>query len=345
MVNHQMIEPSPLHRLQMNHTSQLYEVYSSYLEDHSRELAMHLTKKYCLNEKPKSIEDQIAFLEFLYMNDFFSELELLVHSREFDSNVSMLYRLLMKRKHKAVTELQFKKIKALKFSHPTLRCLHMFIIVHFYYDSKQYTGLDKYLEVCDQALSTINEPLLYYYLKLRFNELLFQHYWKTNNPLLANRYAYKIINSELSSRKICNMYHELALCNLYKGYQYSIHNATIALELANKNLLTHTAKMIKHHTIPFISAFHCQTENISTPDPIETAHLAIAENNFKTAENILSQLDGLTPLQECYLGAATNSKGRLVRAHHRFIHELGDQFYAQIPIIYIERYLNRLQNC
>ncbi|KHE71904.1 AimR family lysis-lysogeny pheromone receptor [Halobacillus sp. BBL2006] len=339
MVKHQLIEPSPLHQLQMNHTSHLYEVYSKYLEDNSRELAAHLTKKYCLNHKPRSIEDQIAFLEFLYMNHFFSELELLIHSREFHNDVSLLYRLLLRRRHQAVSELQLKKIKSLKFSHPTLRCLHMFIIVQFYYDSKQYTGLDKYLEACDQALNEINEPLVYYYLNLRFNELLFHHYWKTNNSLLANRYAYKIINSELSSRNICHMYHQLALCNLFKGYQYSIHNAMIALELANKNLYNHTAKMIKHYTIPFISAFHRQTKNIYTPDPAESAHIAIAENNFKEAERILSRLTEFTPMEECYLGVATKSKEMLIRSNQRFIHELGDQFYAQIPLFYMDRFL------
>ncbi|MGP4076095.1 AimR family lysis-lysogeny pheromone receptor [Halobacillus sp. K22] len=337
MVSYQVIEPSPLHQLQLNYTSSLYEIYIPLLKTLSKQEAILHASQYCLTHPPEKLEDQIAYLEFLYMNDFFKEVDILIHTNNLDSRLIYLYRLLLERLNSKPSKVQSQSLQQEEFLHPSLQCLHLFTIIYHYYDLKEYTGLDKYLEQIDEAMNAVNEPLTLYYMKIRYNELLFQHYWKTNNPLLAKKYAYKITNTELSPKKICRVYHNLALCNVFTDYQTSMEQAVKACEVAEKYSLERFAEIIKIHTIPFIAAYHLQTEKVTTPDPVETAHLAIADRDFTKAIRILENLERWTPFQECYMGAASKNAHLLENAHHRFIHELGDQFFAILPKHYLKR--------
>ncbi|SFG07034.1 hypothetical protein SAMN05216353_12171 [Halobacillus alkaliphilus] len=171
-----------------------------------------------------------------------------------------------------------------KFLHPSLHCLHLFTINYYYYDLKEYKGLDKYLEQIDEAISAVNEPLTLYYMRIRYHELLSSIIGKRTTRFLLRKYAYKITNTELSPQKICRVYHNLALCNLYTDYKTSMEQAVKAFETAEKYSLKRWAGIIKNHALPFIAACHLLTEEMTTPDPLETAHLAIADKEFSKSE-------------------------------------------------------------
>ncbi len=335
---HNVIEPSQLNRVHMDRDSSIYEIYHNHLKHKSKHQAAESTMIYCLTHRSMIIEDQLASLEFLYMNDYFTELEQLLHTSHYSKEVLMMYRVLYNRKKTPLKEKDLKWLIPLKFNHPSLKCLHLFLIVYAYFDTKQYTGLDKYVDDIYSALVQINEPLFHYYMKLRFEELLFQHYWKTNNVLLAKKHAYRYINSGLTPRKLSRMYHNLALCDTFQDYDSAIYNAQSALGIAVNYNLDHSRTALTNHTIPFISAIHKKTKGILTPDPIETAHLAIANHKNKKAVDILSKVHNPTPFQETYLGAATEDPLTLNKAKNRFINDYGDLFFAQLP----EHYLKEL---
>ena len=178
---------------------------------------------------------------------------------------------------------------------------------------------------------------MYYYLNQRYQELLFHHLWKTDNSILANRHAYKMVNTELSPRKKTQMYHNLALCNLYNGFDSAIEPLTKSLEIAEEYDLHTFIRMVKNQTLPFISAFHQKTKGVATSDPVEHAHLALARGDNDTATRILKSISDLSPFQESYLGLATQDTRMLKRSYQRFIHEQGDHFFARVPLEYLKR--------
>ncbi|WP_217424723.1 AimR family lysis-lysogeny pheromone receptor [Halobacillus sp. Marseille-Q1614] len=335
---HSVIEPSPITKIQINFVSNIYSYYYQSLKKHSKMKASTLTRDYCMKHEPKSFEDQLAYLEFLYTNDYVEEVNKLLNFSFIENKAAWLYNLLIKRKHRLLTKEDVEMLECMSFEHPSLHCLHMFTIVYGYYDIKQYTGFDKYIELCEAALRNVNEPLFYYFMKLRFDEIAFQHYWKTDNKLLAQKYAYKYVNKVLPGRQLSKMYHHLALCNLYEGYSTSISHAERALNIAKEHSLTTSISSIENHTIPFISAFHGITANVKTTDPTETAHLALANHDYKTAYGILSEIKNPTPFQETYLGAASHDHELLLNAHRRFKYDLGDHFFAKVPLIYLKKY-------
>ncbi|MBA2176752.1 hypothetical protein H0266_17825 [Halobacillus locisalis] len=337
MVDYHALEPKPIQTLQVNHTSFVYQYYLEQLKSYDRKMAIMRTKDFCMDQQSMDKEEQIATLEFLYMNDYMDELSHLIGHHSLDHEVHLIYGILLNRFGDGQFNPPLMWLKSLQFSHPSLHCLHQLIIVYRYFDLKKYSGLDAYLEKCDEALQKVNEPLALYYFELRYHELLFNHYWKTNNSLLARRYAYKIINKELSPRKTTMVQHHLALTYVFESYETSMDHAVKALHIAEEYNLTKHIISIKDRTIPFISAFHRVTDDVTTPDFVETAHLEIAREQYVPAIRMLKSLDTLTPFQESYLGFALKDKGMLKNAHQRFLKESGDLFFAQLPELYLER--------
>ncbi|WP_394220061.1 AimR family lysis-lysogeny pheromone receptor [Halobacillus trueperi] len=337
MADYQLIEPSPLRKLQMSRTSSLYDVYLDYLRKYPRRDAVLKTKDHILSHFPKPIDEQIVCMEFFYMNDFFEELSVITASPYINKEAGRLYRVILSQMGRDKKKNYLDELKELHFTHPSLRCLHLFTLVYSYQDLKVFTALDKYLDECDQSLQQVDEPLMYYYLNQRYQELLFYHYWKTNNSILASRYAYKMINTEVSPRRKSRMHHDLALCQLFNGYESSMESLLKSMEIAEKHGHLRFLQTVKNRSLPFISAFHQETEGISTTDPVEQAHLALARGDYKKTQEILHSLPSLTPFQESYLGLAKGDREMLRHSYHRFIHEQGDYFFAQLPLAYLER--------
>ena len=337
MTNNQLIEPSPLRQLQMNQQSSLYNVYLNNLKNHTKMEAVIRTRDFILSHYPKDLEEQIVCMEFFYMNDFFDDLAIITSSDYINEETSQLYRILLKRIKLETTDGFLDELKSLHYTHPALQCLHLFTIVYFYHDRKVYTALDKYLDNCEQVLQKVDEPLMYYYLNQRYQELLFHHYWKTNNPILASRYAYKMINTEVSPRKKSRMHHDLALCNLFNGYDSSMESLSNSVQIAKEHGLVPFVTAIQNHTLPFISAFHRQTEGINTSDPVEQAHLELARGKCDATREVLQSMSSLTPFQESYLGLATKDIEMLRHSYQRFIQERGDHFFARVPLEYMKR--------
>ncbi|MGP4076681.1 AimR family lysis-lysogeny pheromone receptor [Halobacillus sp. K22] len=336
---HKVIQPAKLNSIHIHHTSPVYKVYYDYLKEKSSTEAAGFTREFCHHSRPSRLEDQLALAEFLYMNDFFKELEHHLKENYMHKDVKKLYRIILDRKKRPLTVHDIKPMEELSFEHPSLKCLHLFLLVYAHYDIKKYAGMDKFTEEIQTALFTINEPLFHYYMKLRFDELAFQHYWKANHLVLARKFAYKYINSGLAPRKKIMMHHNLALCYSFENYEASMDYAEKTVSIAKTNGYPHAAQVTRDHTIPFISAFHQKSAQMTSNDPTENAHLLLSRGQREEAISILSTLPSLTPFQQSYLGLAERNLPLLRKAKDRFINDYNDHFFAQLPDHYMKRVL------
>ncbi|SFG19096.1 hypothetical protein SAMN05216353_12738 [Halobacillus alkaliphilus] len=336
---HKVIQPAKLNSIHIHHTSPVYQVYYDYLKERNSIEAAEFTRFFCQRSRPSLLEDQLALAEFLYMNDFFEELEGHLNENYMHEDIAKLYRIILDRKKQPLRINDIKSIEELYFEHPSLKCLHLFLLVYAHYDIKKYAGMDKFTEEIQTALFTINEPLFHYYMKLRFDELTFQHYWKANHLVLARKFAYKYINAGLAPRKQIMMHHNLALCYSFENYEAAMDYAEKTITIAETNGYSHASQVTRDHTIPFIAAFHQKSEQVISNDPTENAHLLLSRGQRKEAIDILSKLPSLTPFQQSYLGLAERNLQLLRKAKNRFIYEYNDLFFAQLPDYYMKRVL------
>ncbi|MCA0972529.1 AimR family lysis-lysogeny pheromone receptor [Halobacillus litoralis] len=340
MKSYMVIEPTRFNRIHMNYLSPAYKFYHHQLKDAGSDtIAAERTREFCLTHEQRELEDQLAMMEFLYMNDYFEDLEKALEFEHIHSDVKKLYKIVLERKKVPLTAEDLKEMETFQFEHPSLKCIHLFLLVYGYYDMKRYAGMDKYTEEIQQALFTINEPLFHYFMKLRFDELTFHHYFKTNSLLLARKFAYKYISSGLAPKKQATMHSHLALTYAFEDYDTSLDYLYQTKQIADEHDLKMIARSVTHHSIPFISAFHRRTENVETSDPVEIAHLSIARGRPEDAIKILEGRKTLSPFQQSYLGLAKKDLALLREAKERFIHEQGDQFFAQLPEHYMKRIL------
>ncbi|MGI8316393.1 AimR family lysis-lysogeny pheromone receptor [Halobacillus mangrovi] len=342
MGSHHIIEPNDIHRLHLNLVSPIYDFYHHRLKSDNSVKSREETKRYILSAHFTAFEDQIAAAEFLYMNDYFESLVDLLDSNSYHQEITDLYHIILKRKKTPLKEHDLGELKTLSFDHPSLHCLHLFLLAYAHYDIKNYAGMDNYTEDIQEAMLSLREPLFHYYMKLRFDEMTFHHYWKNNQVILAKKFAYKYINAGLAPRKQLTMHHNLALCHVFDDYDSSMYYAKATLDIAKKHNFEESIRMINNQTIPFIASFHRRTENITTDDPVEKAHLAIANGNTEEAIRSLNSLKVLTPFQESYLGLAKRDLGPLKHAKDRFINDHRDLFFAQLPEFYMKRLMNAL---
>lgn len=338
--SYMVIEPTRFNRIHMNHLSPVYKFYHHQLKDTADPTeAAELTRQFCLSYPLNRLEDQLAVLEFLYMNDYFADLKKALSWQHLSKDAVFLYRILVDRLKKPLTDKDYKELRTIKFEHPSLRCIHLFILVYTYYDRNQYAGMDKYTDDIQEALFMINEPLFHYYMKLRFDEMTFHHYWKTNSILLAKKFAYKYLSSGLSPRKQVTMHHHLGLCHTFEGYTNAMTHIDEALKLAIKHQFIHGIDSLINRTIPFLSAVHHKTEGVCTKDPIETAHMSISRGDVYEPLSYLRSLSNKSPFQDTYLGLAEKNVYMLQQATERFQVERNDLFFAQLPELYKRRVL------
>lgn len=336
MEDYQVIEPSRIDRLKMTSPSSIYNTYHHLLKKHSRQQAADLTKNYCLNANFPP-EEQVIALEFLYMNGFFEEVQMLLDTGVIKAPYDLFYRLLYRRKFgRPMSRQEVRRLRNWKQDQAAAETLRLFMLVYHHYDSKQFGSLDNYIDDIYMAMHLIDKPLVKYYFQLRFDELMFQHHWKSNMGMVAKKYAYRVINSTLSSEKQSGMYHHLALIEVFDDYSSAMDYLTTSIRIAEDNDLTSSLYELKERSLPFIAAFHRKTEGVKTIDLVEASHLAIAEGRMKEAEAFLSSLRSLTPFQETYLGVARNDRLLLHRAYQRFKNEYGDHFFARLPFYYLK---------
>lgn len=335
-----VIEPARFNRIHMNHLSPVYKFYHHQLKDAFSNIeAIEKTKEFCQTYTHTNLEDQLAMIEFFYANDYFDDVRACLQNEDLHPDVGTLYQIVLDRKTVPLTEKDKKELETLHFEHPSLRCLQLYLLVYAHYDMKKYAGMDKYSNDIQEVMYKINEPLFYYYMKLRFDELTFQHYWKTNRIVLAHKFAFKHIQSELSPAKQVSMHHHLGLSCTFQDYETAISYIHKALKMAEEHKFNRAVHALKNNTIPFISAFHRKNLEVFTSDVIEQAHLAIALGNNNRGVEILTSLGSLTPFQESYLGLARKDLSLLRHAKKRFTEEYSDLFFAQLPDYYMKRVL------
>ncbi|MBM7551994.1 AimR family lysis-lysogeny pheromone receptor [Thalassobacillus pellis] len=338
MPDYQIIEPSRLDRIQMEDPSSIYTIYHQLLRELPRKIAADRTRDYCMQHLRAKKEVPIA-LEFLYMNGYRADMRMLLEEASMKNSYKQLYGLLCDRMfNKRLSIKQLHKIERLRYQDPHLQGLRLFLLVYGYHDCCQFAIMNKYVEEIQDLLYWIRRPLVKYYFQLRLDEVLFQYYWKADMPVVAKKYAYRILHSALSYDRQCGVYRDLALCDVFNGYDAAMSHVMAGLELAEEHQLSRLYHVIKENVFPFIAAYHCKTENVTTRNVTESGHLAVAAGNYLEAERIFSTFETLTPFQECYLGVARNDSFALNRAHFRFRKEYCDQFFAKLPMHY-KKYL------
>ncbi|WP_430790236.1 AimR family lysis-lysogeny pheromone receptor [Virgibacillus flavescens] len=303
---------------------------------HDEHTVITLVRKLCLQSKKNDVMKK--GMEFLYMNGFYEDLQLLIDRNKKSRNMSnnkwaVIYQLMLDRK--------LKKIKPLVVIHhaaelhsddPELISIIEFAKASSYYEMRDFAKIGNFLEKQQKLYTSILDPFLISSLNFRLYQLLFFYHWCRNELIIARKYAFRVLNLTNNPRTRATINISLALTYTFDTYQQGMYHMEEAKKISLKHNLTRNLELINNCNIPFLSAHHKRVQGISTNEKSEQAHLEIAKGNLKRAENILIELPAYSPFQLYYLGVATNDKDLLHQSYSSFIEKNKDYFFCRLPI-------------
>lgn len=313
---------------------QLKEVLSI---EHDPQIVTELMKDYCLRSLSPDIQKK--GMEFLYMNGYDQELEILIKKNRQHADLSntqwaAVYQLILDRKMERYPPDQIIQIlDQITTTDAALICVIEITKVSSYVDMQKFSELGEFLEVYQRWFDRISDQSFLAFLNIRLDQIMMSYYLTRNELILARRYAYRLLNHAENTQRTKLIAHtQLGFSYLFEDYFQAMFHMQEALQVAHENNFKKSVYAIKNNNIPFICAHFNQVERVTTEDRSEQAHIEIAKGNNQNAIEILSDLQIDSPFRMYYMGRAKQDKDLLMRSVKSFVEERGDYFFSQLPL-------------
>lgn len=314
----------------------LYMLKNTLPKIHGKDQSLHMIKEICLERKTP--EARQHGMEFLFVNDLDKELLWMIEENKrstdiMDRSWGQLYEIYYHYKNGELNVSQtFDNLQEIVLVTGEQECFVDLIQSILYYDSNRFSMFAVYIDRFKEKLDELEPSILKEYLTLRYKYLLFRYHWRNNELIIARKYAFNIMNEDLSPERIAKIHSSLALTYLFDGYEATLYHIDQAQAIAKQYNLRSLQFILDNRNIPFISAVHGRTEGITTLDPTERAHMAIVRGETQQALDILEKIQDPTPFQLYYLGLAKEDKSLLLESYFRFVNELSHYFFARLPL-------------
>ncbi|WP_377559011.1 AimR family lysis-lysogeny pheromone receptor [Ornithinibacillus salinisoli] len=305
-------------------------------QEHDDQVAIDLTRKYCLQST--SSEIQKKGLEFLYINNFYDDLQQLIYINEESESISnrlwaKVYQIVLDRRIKRYPpEVLRHELQRIKTDEPELKCLKEFVIVDTYYDQLDFSKIGNFLSKQQVLFDAIDDHFMLSSFNLRLYQKLFIYYWKRNELIMARKYAFRAINQTNSPKTKLNMHINLGLTYSFDTYYQGMYHLKEALKIAKRYNLKQRIYSIENYNIPFLSAIFKKVNGITSNDITEQAHIEIAKGNNDKAIKLLENVELNSPFKMYYMGLAKQDSNLLIESSKFFIEKRSDYFFSKLPI-------------
>ncbi|WP_229740615.1 AimR family lysis-lysogeny pheromone receptor [Ornithinibacillus halotolerans] len=304
-------------------------------QEHSEQEALDLIRKYCLQST--SVDVQKKGLEFLYMNGFYQDLEILIaKNREslFDANRKWaeVYQIMLDRRKRKYPMWELRRrLGNIQSPDPELTCLIELSIVDTYNSELEFGMIGNFLEKQQQLFDQIEDNFILTSFNLRLYQKLFMYYWKRNELIMARKYAFRALNQTNSPHTKVGLNINLSLTYTFETYYQAMYHLKEALKISKANNMTKMIHSIEQRNMPFIAAHFKRTTGVSSTDISEQAHIEIARGNNEKAITLLEDIYHTSPFRMYYMGLAKQDKNILSESCSMFV-ERSDYFFSRLPM-------------
>ncbi|WP_067728567.1 AimR family lysis-lysogeny pheromone receptor [Oceanobacillus damuensis] len=322
------------------------EIVTIMKQENSGESFTNMMKNICLQSPSKDIQKK--GMEYLYMQGFHKELELLIEKNLESDNTSnrlwgSIYRIMLdqtsRKDHPRVT---LQKIKQLtnrySTNEPELLFLIELIKEKAYQILCQFDRIGNLMVTYQRYFSNIEERLLINYFKIRVYNINIIYHMVRNELIMARKYAYRTINMTDSLPILASIHTYLGLSYTFDTYEKGMLHLKKALAFSKEGNIHYLVDILENYNIPFLSAHFKMVDNITTSDIGEQAHLEIAKGNNDKAIQLLNELPNKNPFHLYYLGKAKEDRSILSEAYNHFIEKRSDYFFSRLPLNAIRTY-------
>ncbi|WP_236687104.1 AimR family lysis-lysogeny pheromone receptor [Ornithinibacillus californiensis] len=308
-------------------------------QEHDEKAVIELTRKYCLQSSSTIIQKQ--GMEFLYINGFYEDLNLLIVKNQLSNNISNklwaeVYQIILDLRSRKYTMGELRQhLRGIKHSDPELQCLIELAIVDTYFYQMDFGKIGNFLDKQADLFDAIQDTYLLSSFNLRIYQKLFIYYWKRNELIMARKYAFRALNQTNSPSTKASLHIHLGLTYTFDTYYQGMYHLKEGLKIAKQYDLKRYIRSIENSNVPFLAAHFGRTEGIETEDISELAHLEIAKGNNEKAIELLEDIYTDSPFKMYYMGLAKQDKNLLSESCKMFV-ERSDYFFSRLPITAIK---------
>lgn len=302
----------------------------------SRDSVDRLLCSYCLTSQSAIIKR--TGLEFMYMNEYYHELQKLIHINavrpEFENQQwAHVYQVLLNHKNNTEHPKELlNELETIEKSSPSITIIVELAKMTIYQSMHEYRYIGEYIVRQQQLIDDIHDPMLRHSFQLRLREQLFMYYWKRNEGIIARKYAYKMLTHELKPLTCIRMHVNLGLTYLFDTFEQGMFHFNKAICIAKEHQETKALYSINNKTIPFFAAYFKRTEGIRSELLDEQAFVLISQGKKKEALTLLQKTSINDPYLLYYMGLATGEDHYFIRSYDCFIERRGDLFFVRLPV-------------
>ncbi|WP_068673754.1 AimR family lysis-lysogeny pheromone receptor [Oceanobacillus sp. Castelsardo] len=314
----------------------LIQLQDALRQKYSEEMAMEQMRQFCLDSTSKEIQKK--GMEFLFINGYLRELRSLIekNKQSFDpsnrkwAEVYKIQLQLREGNYKPIEVLE--RINQIETNEPELLCLLEFAKVNIQFNMHSYHDLGNAICRYEELLPQIDDYFLVENFKIRYHLVTLTYTLMQNEIIMTRKHGYKLLNLTCNPEIQVETHIKLGESYTFDSYSQGMFHLRKALKIAKDNDMTSKIEFIEQTKIPFLAAYFNKTDNITTTNKSEQAHLEIMKGNYKKAIEILEQVPINTPFEKYYLGKAKQDKSLLIQSYKDFVYKRNDNFFCRLPL-------------
>ncbi|WP_249869305.1 AimR family lysis-lysogeny pheromone receptor [Oceanobacillus saliphilus] len=318
----------------------LTQMIMTLTQEHGSELSKNMIIRFCLESPSKDIQKK--GMEYLFINGYFKELEMLIQKNLESDNPSnrlwgSIYRIMFDQTiRKDNPNVTLQKIKQFtdrySTSEPELLFLLDLIEEKSYHLLCQFDRIGKLMVTYQQYFSNIEERFILNSFKIRVYKINIYYHIVRNELIMARKYAYRTLNMVDSSLTHAIVHTYLGVSYTFDTYEKGMPHLQKALEISKELGMKYLIDILENYNIPFMAAHFNRVDNITSNYIGAQAHIEIAKGNNEKAIQLLNEIPDKNPFQLYYLGKAKKDKSILIQSYNHFIEKRSDFFFSKLPM-------------
>ncbi|SNZ04552.1 hypothetical protein SAMN05421503_0686 [Terribacillus aidingensis] len=306
-----------------------------------------LAARFCLQSA--SADVQLAGIDFLGMNFYEKELQLLIDKNKQSSHArnksyAQLYELIIQYQiYKLPGDEYERQTSRVCADYPEAKALILIgkIYQHFYWSD--YYILGHYLDDLQETILHIKDYMLQHMMKVRLEKLLFQYHWKRNELIIARKHSSNVLDHTYLPGQRAMQHYKMGLTFLFDDKIASFSHLAEGSKLAKQYDITFLAPLLERQVLPIVAAHFDLPHRFVTDDPYALAYIEFQLGQTGNARKRYPvwKPEKQTAFYKYFYGLIYQKKDFLVDSYHQFIRQHKDFYFSRLPMYAIQDMDNR----
>ncbi|AIF67885.1 AimR family lysis-lysogeny pheromone receptor [Terribacillus saccharophilus] len=292
-----------------------------------------------------SAEVQLAAMDFLGMNYYEEELQLMIQKNkqslyQRNRSYAYLYELIIQYQAYKLPGDEFERqISRYQADFPEAKALVLFGRIYQHFHCHDYHAIAYYLDELQETIILIKDYFLRIMMTVRLDKLLFQYHWKRNELIIARKHSRNILQHTYLPGQRAVQHYKMGLTFLFDDKIASFSHLAEGSKMAKQYNITYLAELLDRQVLPIVAAHFGILHTYITSDPLALAYIEFQLGEVDSARKRYPKWkpEKQTAFYKYFYGLIHQNKDYLVSSYHQFIRRHKDFYFSRLPMYAIQK--------